>query len=216
MRILEQVFDEVDETRQLSQDLLLAFTAGRFYQQALQQYDSDPELAFLSLINAGEVLVSGLQFTENELGDEQLTVLLGEIDAQLSPGTASALRKKLFGQISRRFRKGLSKSLNENFYLGSESAEAFLRFTSENVEKHLKAAYSLRSQFLHAGTRFGNWVSTDYQGSEIFIGTPAFGDSEWKKLIAAIPTLGGLERVIRFSILRFIHQRISPLHVSLD
>lgn len=216
MPMLDRVFAEVDGTGQLSPDILLAFTAGRFYQQALQQYDSDPELAFLNLVNAGEVLASGLPFTEAELGDEQVAVLLAEIDAQLKPESASALRKKFFGQISRRFRKGLTKMLNEHFYLGAESTKEFLRFKPENMEKHLKAAYALRSQFLHAGTRFGSWVSMDFQGSDIFIGTPAFGDSEWKKLIAAIPTLVGLERVIRFSVLRFIHQRISPLHASLD
>jgi hypothetical protein len=214
--LLDQVFVEVHGTGQLSQDLLLAFTAGRFYQQALQQYDSDPELSFLSLVNAGEVLVSGWPLTETDLTDEDLTAMIAEIDMKLSAETALALKKKFFGQISRKFRKGLSKSLNEHFYLGSESTEEFLCLKPENVEKHLKAAYALRSRFLHAGARFGNWVSLDYQGAEISIGTPAVGDPEWKKLISAIPTLGGLERVIRFAVLRFIHQRISPLHAWLD
>ena len=214
--ILDRIFAEVNGTGSLSKDLNLAFTAGRFYQQALQQYDSDTELAFLSLVNAGEVLVSGLKFTKAELRDDKLTAMLAEIDRCVKPETAAELKERFFRQISRRFRKGLTKSLNANFYSGSESAKDFLRLKPENIEKHLRAAYDLRSTFLHAGTRFGVWVLSDGEGSETSIGTPAYGDSDWKKLIAAIPTLNGLERVIRFALLRFIHKRISSLNQLLD
>ena len=214
--ILDRIFAEVDGNGTLSKDLLLSFTAGRFYQQALQQYDSDPELAFLSLVNAGEVLVRGLVFTTEELQDEMRTSLLREIDVRLGPETAAIIRKKFFGQISRRFRKGLSRLLNESFYQGSEAKLPFSRLTSQKMERHMKAAYSLRSQFLHAGTRFGSWVSFVHQGAEVSIGTPAYGDAGWKRLLAAVPTLNGLERVIRFALLRYIHQRVSRLHVSLD
>ncbi|HEX8313108.1 MAG TPA: hypothetical protein VF614_17415, partial [Chthoniobacteraceae bacterium] len=214
--IFDSIFAHVNETGSLSDGLNLVFTAGRFYQQALQQYDSDPELAFLSLVNAGEVLVSGLTFTTAELQDKELTAQLAEIDEKLDPELAADIRAKFFGQISRRFRRGLAKLLNAAFYAGSESTNDLYRLQPETIEKHLRAAYDLRSKFLHAGTRFGGWVKSPVQGAETSIGTPAFGTADWKKLITAIPTLGGLERVIRFALMRFIHQRISPICPLLD
>lgn len=98
--ILEQVFREVtrdiSQTNLLPSDLILAFTAGRFYQQALQLYDTDPEFAFLSLVNAGEVLASGLQFGEDELYDVELKALLVEIEAKVGQDTTEKLKKRLF------------------------------------------------------------------------------------------------------------------------
>jgi hypothetical protein len=215
-RIFGDVTRDVNRTGSLSDDLVLVFTAGRFYQQALQLWDTDPEFAFLNLVNAGEVLVSGIDFDPSELEDESLTLLLSEIDARLEPATAQKLRGKFFGQISRRFRKGLAKLLNTPFYSGGESSRDFLCLTPDNIEKHLKAAYSLRSRFLHVGTRFGSWVAFSPDGAEISLGPSAYGDTEWKKLTALVPTLTGLERVIRFCLLRFIHQRTSPIHPLLD
>jgi hypothetical protein len=214
--ILDSIFGDVhrDISRadSLSDDLIRAFTAGRFYQQALQAYDSDPEFAFLNLVNAGEVLVSGLPFEESELKDECLTTVLAEIDAKLEPATAQRIRKKFFGQISRRFRKGLAKLLNPAFFSGSESTRDFLRLKPENVEKRLQAVYDLRSIFLHEGRRFGGFVISGPDHEEISLGPAAYGDSDWKKLTAKVPTLAGLERVIRFCLLRFVHQRASALH----
>jgi hypothetical protein len=218
--ILDSIFGDVhrDISRNgsLSDDLIRAFTAGRFYQQALQAYDSDPEFAFLNLVNAGEVLVSGLKFEESELKDECLTAVLAEIDAKLEPTAAKQIRKKFFGQISRRFRKGLAKLLNPAFFSGSESTRDFLCLKPENIEKHLKAAYDLRSRFLHVGTRFGGFITASPDHEEISLAPAAYGDTEWKKLTAIVPTLAGLERVIRFCLLRFVHQRASAVHPSLD
>lgn len=210
--ILDRVFEVVDGADTISDDINTAYTAGRFYQQALQLYEDDAELSFLSLVNAGEVLVSSVIFNEDELKDEQTDTMLVEIEEKLTSDTATKLKKMLFGQISRRFRVGLAKLLNETFYNGSECTNDFLKLKPESILKHLKAAYAVRSQFLHSGTRFGQWVLSLEGGSEIMVGVPAYGSSDWKKLISNIPTLYGLERVIRFCLLRFIHQRISRIH----
>jgi len=181
----------------------------------LQLYDADPEFAFLSLVNAGEVLASGLQLGDDDLYDDELKELLVEIEVKAGQETAQKLKKRLF-QVRRKFTCGLARLLNTAFFEGSESAQDFFRLKPDNIEKHLKAAYDLRSRFLHVGTRFGNWVSVSHEGAEVMIGEPAYGDPDWKRLISRIPTLGGLERIIRFCLLRFMHQRISILHPLLD
>jgi hypothetical protein len=213
--ILEAVFLEINEKKPVARELELAFAAGRFYLQALQLFESDPELAFLSLISAGEVLVSGLDFSRDGIYDNDTEELLVEIKEKLGAEKAEKLRR--FFRVSRKFRVGLSKLVNKNFFEGSESSEEFYKFKPADFDTRIAAAYDLRSKFLHEGKTFGGWVAAfDHSNADVSIGTPAHGDAEWKKLISRIPTLVGMERVIRFCLLRFLHQKVSPLHERLN
>jgi len=214
--ILDAVFLEINEKKSVSPELELAFTAGRFYLQALQLFESDPELAFLSLVNAGEVLVSGLEFSEDEIYDKDAQELLAEIKEKLGDTKAEKVRDRFF-QIRRKFRVGLSKLVNRTFFEGSESQDEFYKFKPDEFDMRIAAAYDLRSNFLHAGKKFGVWVEImGHRNADVSIGLPAYGDQEWKKLISRIPTLVGMERVIRFCLLRFLHQNVSPLHDKLN
>lgn len=216
MPILEAVFLEINEKVRVSPKLELAFAAGRFYLQALQLFESDPELAFLALVNAGEVIASGLEFSEEEIYDAETRELLAEVNEKLGDAKAEKVRERFF-QIRRRFRICLCKLVNTAFFAGSESQDDLFRFKAEDFGTRITVAYDLRSIFLHAGKTFGGWVTAlDYRNAEISIGTPAYGDAEWKKLISRIPTLVGMERVIRFCLLRFLHQEVSPLHEKLN
>jgi len=214
--ILEAVFLEINEKKPVAKELELAFAAGRFYLQALQLFESDAELAFLSLVSAGEVLISGLDFSENEIYDGETQELLLEIKEKMGEAKSEKVRDRFF-QIRRRFRIGLAKLVNKAFFEGSESRDEFSKFKQDEFDMRIAAAYDLRSNFLHAGKRFGVWVETmGHMNAEVSIGMPAYGDAEWKKLISRIPTLVGMERVIRFCLLRFLHQRVSPLHEKLN
>jgi hypothetical protein len=214
--ILEAVFLEINDSKPAAKELELVFSAGQFYLQALQLFESEPELAFLSLVNAGEVLISGLEFSESEIYDEEIRTLLAEIKDKLGESKAEKVRGRFF-QIRRKFRIGLSKLVNQSFFEGSESREDFYQFKQEDFDTRIAAAYDLRSYFLHAGKRFGIWVEImGNMNADVSIGTPAYGDPEWKKLISRIPTLVGMERVIRFCLLRFLHQKVSPLHEKLN
>jgi hypothetical protein len=213
--ILDAVFLEINENKPVAKELELAFAAGRFYLQALQLFESDPELAFLSLVSAGEVLVSGLDFSGDGIYDKDTEELLIEIKEKLGDVKADKIRR-IF-RVSRKFRVGLSKLVNKTFFEGSESQEEFYKFKPDEFDMRIAAAYDLRSNFLHAGKRFGVWTTIlDYRNAEVSIGTPAYGDADWKKLISRIPTLVGMERVIRFCLLRFLHQKVSPLHEKLN
>lgn len=213
--MLDAIVLEINENKPLSVDLELALAAGRFYLQALQLFESDPELAFLSLVSAGEVLVGGLDFSRDGVYDNDTEELIVEIKEKLGDAKAEKIRQ-LF-KVSRKFRVGLRKLVNTAFFEGSESQDAFYRLTPDEFEMRIAAAYELRSKFLHKGTRFGVWVTIfDHQNADVSIGPPAYGDAEWKKLISRVPTLVGMERVIRFCLLRFMHQKVSRLHEKLD
>ena len=214
--ILEAVFVEINEKLPVAPKLGLAFAAGRFYLQALQLFESDPELSFLALVNAGEVLASALEFSEEEVYDAETRELLAEVSEKLGDVKAERVRQRFF-QIRRRFRVGLGKLVNAAFFAGSESQDDLFKFKPEDFGTRIAAAYDLRSIFLHAGKTFGGWVAPfDHRNAEVSIGTPAYGDAEWKKLISRIPTLVGMERVIRFCLLRFLHKEVSPLHEKLN
>jgi len=107
--------------------------------------------------------------------------------------------------------------VNESFFEGSESQQELFKLKPNDFDVRMAAAYDLRSHFLHAGKTFGVWVtSLANSNAEVGLGAPAYGDAEWKKLIARAPTLVGMERVIRFCLLRFLHQKVSFLHEKLQ
>lgn len=81
--IFDSIFLEIDNNQPVPDDLELAFTAGRFYRQALDLFTTDPELAYLSLVSAGEVLVGALEYSSEELFDETLRSVLKEIETKV-------------------------------------------------------------------------------------------------------------------------------------
>jgi hypothetical protein len=74
----------------------------------------------------------------------------------------------------------------------------------------VKAAYDLRSRFMHSGRSQGGWVNAmKHAGAEIVIGDPVIKDPELKKLVVDSLTLCGLERVVQYCLHRSILNRIS-------
>ena len=77
----------------------------------------------------------------------------------------------------------------------------------------------MRSLYVHTGARFSIWV--DPHGAmlnEMVLGKPVLQSSE-KELadpLSKMPTFLGLERLVRFMILRFAHSKIVPLHDGLN
>jgi len=61
-------------------------------------------------------------------------------------------------------------------------------------------------------------VSLKHHGlaSEIQIGAPVVGDVEFEKILVKAPTFFGMERIIRYSLLRFIHTHGIHIDARLD
>lgn len=183
-------------------------TSGRFYLQALQNFEERPDVAYLNLITAGEVLSNYFSYDKDELLDEQAKDIIRQI-AEASddgPELARQIKGRLF-QVKRRFLRAMESLLTDPFFAESEAERDFLRLKKEDIKSRLSAAYDLRSQHVHSGIPFGSWISRTLGGEagEVQVGTPVVGNKDFEKVLARAPTYFGLERIIRYCLLRFIH-----------
>lgn len=194
------------------------FTAGSFYLRSLQMIEDHPELAYLDLVSAGEVLSNYFEFSDERLFDKDMLALLEEIRGVLPDGTtkANSLKSRMY-QVKRRFRLALSDLLNDNYFTTTEASQPCLALPKDEVEASIASAYDLRSRYVHTGQRFGMWVRVgEHLGAEKQLGTPVINDKDLVKLLVKAPTFLGLERVIRYCLLRFIHKECCPIDARLD
>ena len=182
-------------------------SAGRFYLHALQAAESQPEVAYLDLITCGEILSNFYDYPDEDFPDDDLKQDLTRISEELKGGEeiVRRIRKRLF-QVKRKFTTTVLRLLSPYFFSQTEATEQFCALKSDGIESRIKAAYDLRSLYVHTGIDFGIWISngTHYH-EEVQIGTPVVDNPDFKKLLVKSPTFCGLERIMRFALLRFIH-----------
>ena len=179
--------------------------AAKFYHQALRVAEQDLEVAYLHLITAGEILAEAVPVEPDRLIDAQTRGLLERIEEGLPDGVrvARSIRSKL-RSIRRRFVHTLCGLTDEGFFERTESNEPFARLSSAAYPKALAAAYDLRSQYVHTGQSFGHWIAPrgTYTG-EVQSGRPVVDSKRFERVLANAPTYVGLERIIRYTLLRF-------------
>lgn len=189
--------------------------AASFYARALRAYERDSEVAFLHLISALEIVSSQLDFSDAQLFDNEILSDLKTISEELADGTtiAQRIKSRLF-QIRRRVVLSALELTNDAFFAGSESEHQPFALTKENLAMAVQAAYDVRSEYVHSGASFSVWLDPLIMQNEIQVGEPVLPESERElaKLLSKIPTFLGLERLVRFMILRFAHLKIKPLH----
>lgn len=180
-------------------------SAAKFYLQALQNFEVDAEVAYLHLITAIEVLSSFYEFDERELIDEELIKALDRVRTELEGGDkiANAVRAKIYS-VRKRFLKTVVRLLTQKFYEGSEADRDFEKLKPNDIEMRILAAYDLRSRYVHTGAPFGSWIDSPARG-EIQVGKPVVEDKDYGKILHRAPTFLGLERVVRYCLLRFLH-----------
>lgn len=107
--------------------------------------------------------------------------------------------------IKKRFVQTITRFVDSGFFDRSESKYEFARLTSASFENVVGAAYDLRSKYVHTGIPFGRWVALRLGGSntEVQVGQPVVSDRDLGEILARAPTLVGLERIIRYCLLRF-------------
>ena len=183
-------------------------TAGSFYLQALQNFEERPDVAYLNLITAGEVLSNYFKYNIEELLDDEVKGIIRQIEeaSDNGPKLAKQIRGRLY-QVKMKFLRTLEDLLTDPFFVESEAEKDFLRLKKKDIKTRLSAAYDLRSQHVHSGIPFGIWIShmTVGEAGEIQAGIPVVDNNKFKKVLAKAPTYFGLERIIRYCLLRFIH-----------
>lgn len=193
-------------------------TAGKFYLLALQSFESQPEIAYLNLVTAGEVLSNYFHYDKDDLLDEKTKELLAAIEVGLENGQkiANHFRGKLL-QVKARFVRTICSLINDYFFSHSESSRDYCALKKEDFKNRVSAAYDLRSIYLHTGVSFGEYIGGwSTGGPEIQVGSYLVGDREFQEALDKAPTYYGLERIIRFCLLSFIHMHGFPIDSRLD
>lgn len=190
---------------EFSKEKFLRFlqTAGGYYYRALQVSDTQPEVAFLNLVTCGEILSNYYDYERSSLLNPEMQKILRRIESEIADGD------KLVRQISNRllyvkarYTRTILRLLNEHFFSVTESPHPHAALREEDIEKRIKAAYDLRSKYVHSGTAFGKWTSLG--DGEIQGGKPVVEDKDYQKILVRSPTFMGLERIMRYCLLRFI------------
>lgn len=198
------LFGEVADERLIS----IVRTACKFYHQALQSAEHDPEIGYLNLITAGEIMSSCFEFAEDEVLDFETINMLEIIRNGLDGGEkiASHLRGRMLS-VKKRFVRSLIQLLAHDFFEGSESSHDFNQFKPDAIESNIKSAYDLRSRYVHTGVSFGQWVRTSNGRGDIQFGRPVVPDKDYARTLEKAPTFQGLERLIRYCLLRMIESK---------
>jgi hypothetical protein len=191
--------------------------ATRFYLRAIRSFQDDPELAFLDLITCGEVLAGSFHFGDDELYDPATHSLLNEMRATCPGGDkkVDALKGRL-RQAKRRFVLSLLELLDESFFSRTEAKEDWCRLTRDGIEKRLKAAYDLRSYYLHEGLPFAQQMIHLKCLNEVPVGQSVLTNREWAIALDHAPSFLGMERIVRYCLLRFLHLRCTPIDCRLS
>jgi len=134
-------------------------SAGRFYVHALQHAETQPEIAFLDLITCGEILSNFYNYNSYDLLDDEIKEDLIKIEKEISNGReiAQHIRNRL-KSVKRRFVKTLHYLLNPYFFQQSEAKLKWNKLDENDISIRIKAAYDLRSRYVHPGVNFGRLV----------------------------------------------------------
>lgn len=192
--------------------------AGKFYLNSLQIMDQDIEKAYLDLITCGEILSGFYNYTEDELYDDELKQIFIRLSSVAKEGDIKQLKSRLY-QVTKKFNLTLKRLLNKNFFTKTESDSEMTQLQENCIEKNIKAAYGIRSKYIHTGLSFKPFIKQQTISiSEVMHPTeePNVDDKELKKILKSIPTYIGLERIMRFALLRFLHTNGVYIHQDLD
>ena len=178
----------------------------RRYNYSLQIIDTEPELAFISLISAIEVLSNRqkIKLSFSDLGSSWQNI--GKlIDKNIDD---EAVRNDVKNNIIRNqhsihkeFKHFVLKYLPEEFLEQSDSEIVNLKADKNDIEKYLKAIYDQRSKTLHKGIPFPHTSWNLHEKCDIPQFRPGFelGKPITKKRIKELeylPTLMFIERMV--------------------
>ena len=182
-------------------------SAAKFYRQALQNGETDPEVAYLHLITAGEILANTHCHGSADYLDDTVRAILDQVRLHVPDGEKSAkILANQMRQIKRRFCLTLEDLIDEQFFSATKNApdwQKLRKLKRKDFSKRVTAAYDIRSHYVHTGNSFGDWIAPRESLEEVLIGLPRLEDAKIAKLLQSAPTYIGLERVIRYCLIRF-------------
>lgn len=180
--------------------------SAKFYASALRITESDPEIAYLHLITALEILSGHSRYPKESLMDTGTRDLLDQIRASCADGDrlARQVASKVL-LIKRQLVRTVLDLVDPDFFSHPECPSALGALKQTDFETTISAAYDLRSHYVHTGSSFGYWVFLGASGPkfEVQVGRPVVEGKSFAKALAHAPTFIGLERIVRHCLLRF-------------
>jgi len=133
--------------------------AAKFYLRALQSVERDPEFAYLNLITAGEIISNFFDYSKAEVLDDTSKKLIARL-REIPEGCklATHVEGKL-RSIKARFVRTIVELVDAPFFDRTQSTHPYAAFKEAEFKDRMRAAYDLRSRYVHTGTPFGHWVA---------------------------------------------------------
>jgi len=204
LNALPDWFQKVEGLRSaLHQPFILSV---KLYQQALALIEDSPDIAYLNLVSAIEVLSGEFDVGPVTLADRdsKLALLVARIPDEDLRRDIERRSLELERFIGRRFVRFILDHVEEDFWDHADRPEMG-RVESDNLPKLLKRVYAFRSKALHSGEPFPAFVlRPPLMGAEIPFGFSfAQGERQWDEK-DYIPYAHFFERLIQHVLLNFL------------
>lgn len=164
-------------------------------------FPRDTSIAYMSLVGAGEILTKNMTFKDEELYELDTLTFFDEVKTTLGEEKLKLVRNSM-RQIKKRYYIGMHRFFAP--CLVSTNEHVHRKLTKENFEDTLKAAYDLRSKFLHEGFRMG--MHTTHNIFEVGLTHSRGYSQSLINLLNRAPTFVALERVVRFALLKRLYE----------
>ena len=173
----------------ISKKFLYLFNAAcKLYMQVLRSAENEDETAYLNLVMVGEIL------SQHEVP-----------------------KRKKSKSIKENFTTALWELVDEKFFSSTESNVydklhgcGFFKSNEADFKKHMRCAFELRNKYVHSGVPFGKWVHPYNTCEDTQTGTPVVDDDirqivpGYAEIVKDAPTFIGLERTIRYCLLKLL------------
>ena len=106
-----------------------------------------------------------------------------------------------FRSIKRCFVESICNLLDDEFF---DEQQGFMFLSKDKIRSSIGAAYDLRSKYVHVGATFGVWIRPNVRAEELRGGRPVVPDKDFAKILEKAPSFHGLERVVRYCILKIM------------
>jgi hypothetical protein len=210
------IFSIFQDTRPIDEHLFRVFVAAaRLYLRALQSYHQDIENAYLDLVVCGEMISGSIKkYTEAELYDKELSDITGAMASSgLSEKHISIIKNRIH-QVKKTFKAGIKRLLNDSFFEKSDAPYPHYSLKSEQLDQALSATYDLRSDHTHNGIYFAPYARP-LERSDLCMSSLSDKKLDNKYCHKAL-SFSGLERMIRFCLLRMLQNGGLELHEDLE
>lgn len=210
------------------------FAAARFYRRSLQVFDLEPDVAYLDLITCGEILAEYFEYPDEVVYGADILDMLAKVRAIPQDGKRIAGEfKGRMRQIKRRFTRTVVGLLNDYFFTNTETANGSGKLERSSgphpgfdnraitIENRVEESYNVRSSYVHSGAEFARFV----RPMPNFLNETQLGwytaegnglDRRLAKALSLAPTYLGLERIMRYCLVRFLHLNGVTIDPRLD